>query len=285
MNKKTKKKKLIQWHPAFYAGIQIELANEAHKLTFENEHALSSKPKLIDILIIKKNADDKIQKNNGRIFRKHNIIEYKSPVDYLNIDDFYKVYGYTCFYKSSSKKQDEIPADDITITFICKNYPRKLLNHLISFRDMNIEQVDNGIYYLMGDIFPMQLIVTSKLSEKNNLWLKELTNELKSDSEVDTLVREYRKHENEELYKSVMNVIIRANNKKFEEAKDMCEALRELFKDELKESYESGIERGIEGMIEACKSLGVAKDVVFNMVMEKFDLSDDEAENYMERYW
>ena len=111
---------------------------------------------------------------------------------------------------------------------------------------MNTQQVDDGIYYLKGDIFPMQLIVTSKLSEKNNLWLKELTNEIKSDNEVDTLVREYRKHENEELYKSVMNVIIRANNEKFEEAKNMCEALRELFKDELKEGYERGIEHGIE---------------------------------------
>ena len=111
---------------------------------------------------------------------------------------------------------------------------------------MNIEQLDKGIYYLTGDIFPMQLIVTSNISEKNNLWLKELTNEIKSDNEVDTLVREYQKHENEELYKSVMNVIIRANNKKFEEAKNMCEALIELFKDELKEGYERGIEHGIE---------------------------------------
>lgn len=154
---------------------------------------------------------------------------------------------------------------------------------------MNIEQVDKGIYYLTGDIFPIQLIVTSRLSEKNNLWLKELTNEIKSDSEVDTLVREYRKHENEELYKSIMNVIIRANNKKFEEAKNMCEALRELFKDELEEGITKArfevINQGIKSMIEACKSLVGSRDVVLNMVMEKFDLSEDEAENYMELYW
>ncbi len=30
-----------------------------------------------------------------RIFRTYNIIEYKSPDDYLSINDFYKVYGYT----------------------------------------------------------------------------------------------------------------------------------------------------------------------------------------------
>ena len=42
---------------------------------------------------IKKNVDEPIEKNIGRIFRKHNIVEYKSPTDYLSVDDFYKVYA------------------------------------------------------------------------------------------------------------------------------------------------------------------------------------------------
>ena len=32
------KKKLLQWHPAFYAGLKIELAEDAENLIFENEH-------------------------------------------------------------------------------------------------------------------------------------------------------------------------------------------------------------------------------------------------------
>lgn len=76
MDKKTKETAL-QWHPAFYAGIQIEFEEEADKLLFENEHQLGTKPKEIDVLIIKKNAQDKINKNIGRIFRGHNIVEYK----------------------------------------------------------------------------------------------------------------------------------------------------------------------------------------------------------------
>ena len=84
----------LQWHPAFYADIQIELEEEAGLLVFENEHQLGTKPKEIDVLIVKKEAEVPIRKNIGRIFRKHNIVEYKSPTDYLSIDDFYKVYGY-----------------------------------------------------------------------------------------------------------------------------------------------------------------------------------------------
>ena len=44
----------------------------------------------IDELIIKVKDNETIQKNIGRIFRKYNIIEYKSPDDYLTVNDFYK---------------------------------------------------------------------------------------------------------------------------------------------------------------------------------------------------
>ena len=54
----------LQWHPAFYAGIQIELAEEAHHLQFENEHQLGTKPKEIDVLIIKKDSNVILKKNN-----------------------------------------------------------------------------------------------------------------------------------------------------------------------------------------------------------------------------
>ena len=85
----AEKEKLLQWHAAFFAGIQIEL-EEAEYLIFENEHMLSTKPMQVDVLIIKKNSERAIQKNIGRIFRKYNIVEYKSPEDYLSVDDFYK---------------------------------------------------------------------------------------------------------------------------------------------------------------------------------------------------
>ena len=97
-----KRESVLQWHPAFFAGLQIELADEAEYLEFENEHMLSSKPMQLDVLIIKKDRNYEVKKNIGRIFRTYNIVEYKSPEDYLSIDDFYKVYGYACFYKADT---------------------------------------------------------------------------------------------------------------------------------------------------------------------------------------
>ena len=53
-NREKRQEELLQWHSAFYAGIQIELAEEAKYLEFENEHMLSSRPMQLDVLIIKK---------------------------------------------------------------------------------------------------------------------------------------------------------------------------------------------------------------------------------------
>ena len=94
---------------------------------FENEHQLGTKPKEVDVLVVKKNENIPIQKNIGRLFRKHNIIEYKSPDDTLGINDFYKVLGYSYFYKADTKEENVIRIEELTVTFVCKRYPRKLI--------------------------------------------------------------------------------------------------------------------------------------------------------------
>ena len=72
----------------------------------------------MDELIIKVAENEVIHKNIGRIFKRYNVIEYKSPDDNLTINDFYKVYGYCCFYQSDTDKVCEIPPQELTITFI-----------------------------------------------------------------------------------------------------------------------------------------------------------------------
>ena len=278
-------KKLLQWHPAFYAGLQIEFGEESAKLIFESEHNISTKPMQIDVLIIKKKTDEIIHKNIGQIFRKHNIIEYKSPDDYLSIDDFYKVYGYTCFYKSEVENVDSIKIDEVTITFVSRAYPRELIKHLKENRGFGIEKRGKGIYYITNDIIPMQLLVTSKLSEEENLWLRCLTNKLNNIETIDKLANEYGEHEHDELYKSIMDVIVRANREKFKEVTNMCEALKELWAEDFERARNEGVEIGIRNMIEVAKEFGGSREKVFSLVQEKFSVDDEEAEEYMKLYW
>ena len=230
----------IEWHPAFQATIQIEFENESDKLIFESEHLLSKKPMQIDELIIKVKDHEVIEKNIGKIFRKYNIIEYKSPDDHLTTNDFYKVYAYCCFYQSDTETILEISPQELTITFICNHYPRKMMQHLQKYRKLKIVKIDSGIYYITGDEFPIQLLITKELDPSENLWLQSLRKDIKYKKEIEFLLKVYDTKKYSKFHQAAMEVITRANWESMMEVKDnmVCDALRELFADELQDMKE-----------------------------------------------
>lgn len=264
-SEKIPEEKSLQWHPANYAGLQIELTEEQDYLSFEDEHQLGTKPMSIDILIIKNEQEHRIKKNIGRIFRKYNIIEYKSPDDYLSIDDFYKVYGYTCFYKADTTRVNQVLLSELTITFISCRYPLKLLQHLEQERNFTIKEEEPGIYYILGNSIPIQFIVTSKLSMKENLWLKGLTNHLNDYELTAALTKDYHKHKKNTLYQSVMNIIMRANKNHFREANHMCEAMKEFIWEEYGDEIEAAIQKSSnrnDSLIIKLSELGRTEDIL-----------------------
>lgn len=173
----------IQWHPAFGAALRIELADELEKVQIENEHLLSSKPMQVDYLVVIVDKNQKIRKNIGQLFRRHNIIEYKSPEDSLSINDFYKVYGYACFYQA------------------------------------------------------------------------------------------------------VMDVILQANWKEAEVEKEMCETLRKLFAEELEEEKRNGVKQGITALVKAAYDWKMPKHEVIQKIVEEFQITGSEAENFVKAYY
>ena len=68
----------IQWHPAFCAAAELELRFNKDDLEFKREYNLSKKPLQMDLLIIEKRKGVQIQNEIGKIFRAHNIIEFKN---------------------------------------------------------------------------------------------------------------------------------------------------------------------------------------------------------------
>ncbi|SDI86693.1 hypothetical protein [Natribacillus halophilus] len=85
-----KENEAIAWHPSFAAALQLGLQAYSDELELETEYELTSEPLKVDVLILK-DRQTIIHKNIGRIFRHYNIVEYKSPRDYVSIDDFYTV--------------------------------------------------------------------------------------------------------------------------------------------------------------------------------------------------
>ncbi len=101
------------------------------------------------------------------------------------------------------------------------------------------------------------MILTKELSEKHNLWLKSLTDDLEGADTVRRLIEQYGEHKENKLYKSVMNLIVRANQDKFKEVKTMCEALEELMKDEMDAKKAEGkMEGKTESVLDLLLDLG-----------------------------
>ncbi|GHU02051.1 hypothetical protein FACS1894147_03120 [Spirochaetia bacterium] len=161
-------------HPAFVTAIRLELADYKNVLEFTAEHQLTTEPLRIDVLIIKKPPEVVIEKNIAAIFRSVNIVEYKSPSKHVSVADFYKVHAYAYLYASLEKTA----ITDSTLTIVESHYPHDLIRHIKEFLHFGIEENTPGIYTVVGDVLPVQIIDSRKLSPDENVWLKNLRRNL-----------------------------------------------------------------------------------------------------------
>lgn len=242
--KTPEKQKKLQWHPAFCSALRLELLEDSENLEFTDEFQLTEKPLQIDCTVVKVKKNCRIKNEIGKIFRTHNIFEYKSPKDELNIDTFYKAVAYACLYKVLPKHVNEIPADELTVTLLRDRKPVKLL-HELKQTGYGCQTEASGIYYVSGVMFPMQIIVSSELDTNLHVQLKALTDQLDK-----PLIRRYLEEASvftereKSLADVVLQVIVGSNMEKFQEWKGseqtMCEALRVLMKEELKAERAEG---------------------------------------------
>ena len=294
--KNQKKSQKLQWHPAFCSALRLELLEDAENLEFTDEFQLTEKPLQIDCTVVKVKKDCKIKNEIGKIFRKHNIFEYKSPKDELNIDTFYKAVAYACLYKVLPNHVDEIPAEEITITLIRDRKPVKLM-HELEKSGYECKKETVGIYYVSGVMFPVQIIASSELDVDMHVQLKALTNHLEESLMRQYLLRVSAFSEREKnLADVVLQVIVNSNMEKVQKWKGseriMCEALRVLMADELNEERVEGrlegqregrIEGKREGQIQAYASLIKDGIITVEIGAEKAGMSVDDFTKEMKK--
>ncbi len=241
MAKETK----TQWHPAFCSAMKLELNEDSDYLNYYSEYNLNTKPLEIDLLIIKKVKEVELKNEIGKIFRKHNIVEYKSPKASLNLGTFLKVVAYACLYKTNEEHVDDIKLEEITITLAREAKPQKLFRWFAK-SGYRITKPHPGIYYIEKEnCFPTQILVSKELSKENQKWLTLLSSNLNKEDatraavQINSLTGESRKAHGD----SVLQVAMKENENIFYEMKEeggiMCQALREFFADEMKETIEA----------------------------------------------
>ena len=102
-----------------------------------------------------------------------------------------------------------------------------------------------------------------------------MANKIKETASVEKLAKAYEKHKENKLYSSVMDILIRANVAKFNEVNDMCEALRELFKEELEEKWNEGLKAGISQGISQGITQGITQGTRLGVINTLVQLVQD----------
>jgi hypothetical protein len=208
----------IAWHPAFFEAVKMELEEYGDGLSFISEYPLASEPLRIDVVIVKKAGVVPVKKNIASIFREINVLEYKSPDDYVSVKDLYLVYGYACQYMALNGTD----VNEMTLTFVESGHPRELFSHLREKRGFHIEEKNAGIYNVTGDILPIQVIDTRRLSAEENLWLRDLDNRLDA-AEIGRITAEIRKLGKAARIGAYLDAITRANKESLREAIKMSD--------------------------------------------------------------
>ena len=280
----------IQWHAAFVSAMDLELAQNRSDLEYYKEYNLNTKPLEVDLLVIKKDAGIEITNEIGKLFRGHNIVEYKSPDDHLNIDSFYKAGAYASLYKSYGKTVDERRAGDITVTLVRERKPSGLFTY---FKEHGITYTNpyKGIYQVTNTVlFPTQIIVTKELNPKEHVWLKALSGQMEK-QQMRELLEKIEKLDlkiDRELADSVLQVSIGANKQVVEELRgdeNMCQALLEIMEPEINkikaEVTREVTKEGINNTILALRECGQTEDVITQIISKAYHISFQEAENYL----
>jgi hypothetical protein len=252
------------YHGATFNAFRYRLRNYSDdQITITDEHRLSKEPLRIDITIIKKKRDIELEPAWAKIFRGHNIIEYKSPVDAPPTPDvFDKLIGYARIYAA----QEKVKISDMTATLICAAPPEKLFKILEDEFYYEILPKDDGIYYIVQKGVPVEKTLAIQLATyKSEPLLQALDKKPLDEATVDKVAESIAAAVDELGYwcgavatKNLENIFERMKDMKtnddvimdFIESKGISDRIRQKGRQEgRQEGLQEGLQKGAQEVI------------------------------------
>jgi hypothetical protein len=223
-----------------------ELDGYGNGLDFLSEYQLSKEPLRVDVVVVRKRPGLVVDKNIGRIFRGHNLFEYKSPTDYISVGEAQKAFAYVWLYAAETGAG----IDDITLSFVSTKRPEALFSYFKQL-DYTVEEPYPGKHRIDGGFVPMQAVECQKLDGNANLWLKSLRNDISAE-ELGKLLGLFSGGSGIGRRKAYLNTVLVANAGKLREVMNMYvtqelkDVIREIgiFDDLLSEGEQRGKQIG-----------------------------------------
>lgn len=233
--KKEAKGERIQYHQAFCVSMENELLEDRDNMRCMSEVVLNTMPNKIDMMIVKE-ADVEPGSGIGNIFRRYNLVEYKSPEDELNISTYNRSIAYMFLYHVYKVGNVYLEPDEYSLTFVRERKPKKLMK-LLGEKNYSINEYEPGIYHIIRPGYvDMQIIVTIELEDRY-IWLKCLSDKVTRE-QAEQLTDRINIMEGKDRIRaeSVLDLMIRLNaDKEWMKEVTGMGAFRDLFKAEFEE--------------------------------------------------
>ena len=179
-----------------------------------------------------------------RIFKKHNIAEYKNPHDALNGRVIRKGCGYVNLYIGTAEHEGDVPPEQVTLSIFRDRKPVKLFREMMESGQLTEDAV-KGIYHVEGLIdLPFQIVITGELEGPEYAACRALTDRA-SGVDVEQIIREGRRETDsamQEHYRVLLSLISRKNPEVIAEIrrdKTMETDWMDIFKDVIDEKLNS----------------------------------------------
>lgn len=160
-----------------------------------------------------------------------------------------------------------IYCDPIIINFILQNV-RSDITNIFESKNFNVQKISQlskegyiikkqvpSIYYVNGLLVLTQIVVTNQLNSQNHESLKVLSKSAQTDDiqRFTELASAFTEPGDKEKADAVLQVSVAANRKNYDKVRrtsDMCEALRELMKEEIEEELKKNRDKAIQEGLE-----------------------------------
>ena len=168
------------WHAWFYALLRITF-HKYPTVDVLREVMLGVQAPRADFIVIVEDQKLNLGLKIFSFFRKHDILEFKSPDDELNMFTILKGVAYVFFYMNDVKeKGKDIGMSEVTLSFFREAKPVKLFSQL---GDCVEKGPADGIYYIKNwEVnIPIQVVVTGELKGEEYAGFRAISKKPKED--------------------------------------------------------------------------------------------------------
>lgn len=224
------------WHSWFHALLNMKLYRFFDRISIKPEFVLGVEPPRADFLILTEDEVLDLGLDVFKIFRKHNIIEFKNPTDTLDRRVLCKVVGYGNIYISQAKHKDDIPVDQVTLSIFRESHPSELFKEL---GDKVKPDKTKGIYHVTElTELPLQIVVTKELIGEEYAEFRGIS-EKPDKADIIKIIedaKDQKEYFMQQQYRAYLDMAAKIDRNLIDEIrrdKDMTNAWMDIFKSEI----------------------------------------------------